>query len=334
MAIDPTVPRVGSRPHRWLALGGVLALILGLSAGLVLDHPRSASAADLAILQCNGVSNVGGLTVQCDVVVVNTLTGDPGTTGSVVTLNGGSPVASNDLVTSVDQCNGSGSGGGGTVNCTVTITNNISIGAPSPALAATVNECNDNQDTDGLSNAPNTCNPFPASTSGATITQCNGTGNGGGLVNVEPLYSHCTASGTVSASLPVTVNQCNGSANGGGSQVHCTVSMTTNVVDTDVTIPPTTAPGGTTAPTTAPGGTTAPTTAPGGTTAPTTAPGGTSPTTGVLGGTSPTTAASGATPTTVAAEVVPLTPVAETPETAPPAPSIDLTLGETPRFTG
>ena len=43
----------------------------------------------------------------------------------MVTLNGGTPTASGDIVHSVTQCNDSGNGGGGTMNCNVTITNNI-----------------------------------------------------------------------------------------------------------------------------------------------------------------------------------------------------------------
>jgi hypothetical protein len=202
-----------------------MAGVVGVAGVAVVATPQPAEAANISIDQCNNVLNVAGVTVACDVVVVNTLTDDPLTTGSVVTLNGGTPTASGDIVTSVTQCNDSGNGGGGTMNCSVTITNNIVLSSPSAAVAATVNQCNGNQANDGLGNAPNTCTPYPATTSGATITQCNGTGNGGGLV----FPSSCTASGTVSSSLPITVNQCNGSENGGGSQVNCTVSIATNV---------------------------------------------------------------------------------------------------------
>jgi hypothetical protein len=208
-----------------LAAVALLAGAVGVMGVAVVAMPDQAEAASISVDQCNNVQNVAGVTVECDVVVVNTLTDDPLTTGSVVTLNGGAPTASGDIVTSVTQCNDSGNGGGGTMDCNVTITNNIVLASPSAAVAATVNQCNDNQADDGLGNAPNTCDPYPATTTGATITQCNGTGNGGGLV----FPSGCTASGQVSSSLPVTVNQCNGSENGGGSKVNCTVSIATNV---------------------------------------------------------------------------------------------------------
>ena len=55
----------------------------------------------------------------------------------------------------------------------------------------------------------------------------------------------CNASGTVSSDFPVTVDQCNGSENGGGSIVICSVTMTTNIVDTSIPdTPPTGTPGG------------------------------------------------------------------------------------------
>jgi hypothetical protein len=226
---DSGLPRGKFSGRKWLMLVGVLALALGGFTGvLTFARSESASAANVSLNQCNNVSNTGGLTVECHVVIVNNLTNDPSTTGSVVTVNGGSPVSSSDLVTSVTQCNGSANGGGGTLNCSVQIINNIAVDGPSGATGVTINQCNGNQANDGLGNAPNTCNPFPASTSGATITQCNGSGNGGGLVSP----SHCDASGTVSSTLPVTVNQCNGSANGGGSKVNCSTAITTNVIDT------------------------------------------------------------------------------------------------------
>ena len=181
--------------------------------GLTLFVPTAGvSAANVAVEQCNGVSNSGGLTVQCNVMVVNNLTDDPSTTGSMVTMNGAS-VESPDIVTSINQCNGSANGGGGTMLCTVTVVNNISVSGASGSTGATVNQCNDNQ-PDGLGTAPNVCTPYPAGTSGATITQCDGTGNGGGLVSP----SGCTASGSVSAALSVTINQCNGSAKRGREQ--------------------------------------------------------------------------------------------------------------------
>lgn len=241
---SPTEDRgIGRRRIRRL-MGGIFVAVVvsaGMTATLVQSNTGSASAANVSFSQCNGVGGGGGQTVTCNVVIVNTLTASAATTGSVVVINGGAPVSSPDLVTTVDQCNGSAGGNGSTITCAVQVTNNIAVDSPAAATAVSINQCNANQANDGLSNAPNTCLPFPANTSGATITQCNGSGNGGGLV----FPSHCDASGMVSSSLPVTINQCNGSANGGGDMVNCSASMTTNVVDTSVPVATTpTTPGG------------------------------------------------------------------------------------------
>jgi len=217
-----------------LAAGVTLAVLGG----------GTASAASQAITQCNGINDTPGLTTTCSVTVINTLTDDPATTNSVVTQNGATTTYPGIIVTSVTQCNSSSRGGGGTLNCSVDIINNIAMNGAAAAGTATISQCNGNQ-PDGLGTAPNTCSPVANTGTGATIFQCNNrTGNGGGLVNVEPLYSHCTASGSVSASLPVTVNQCNeDSADGGGGRVHCTVSITSNVVNTaTVAVTPSTTP--------------------------------------------------------------------------------------------
>lgn len=233
---------IDERPRgrrRFQVLASVFASTI-LAAGVTLTvlGASPASAANVAFSQCNGTGGGGGQTVACSVVIINNLTNDPTTTGSIV--NG---VPSPDLVTSVTQCNGSENGGKGILNCHISITNNIAIDNPAAAGSATINQCQANQPTDGLGNdLVNTCNPSGANTSGATITQCNGTGDGGGLVPASP-FSHCTASGTVSASLLVTVNQCNGSANGGDQAVLCSVTMTTNVVNTTaVAVTPATTP--------------------------------------------------------------------------------------------
>ena len=190
------------------------------------------SAANVSVGQCNGINDTPGLTTTCDVVIINNLTNNPGTTGSSVTLNGGIPTTSSDLVTSVLQCNNSGNGGGGTMTCNVSITNNIAVNGPGAPSAATVNQCvGSGGPLDGssgdplgppLPGNPDPCTPYPATTTGATITQCNGSAGGGGLV----APSTCDASGTVSSSLPVTVNQCNNSVNGGGSMINCSTTIT------------------------------------------------------------------------------------------------------------
>lgn len=229
---EPRRPR--RRLRKLAAIFSATLLVAGLTA--VLLGPTTASAAEVTFSQCNGVNNTPGLTTTCSVTVVNTLTDDPLTTGSVVTVNGVTGSFTNDIVTRVEQCNSSSRGGGGTLNCSVNIINNIATSGASAATTATISQCNGNQ-PDGLGTAPHTCSPVANTGTGATIFQCNNrTGNGGGLVNAEPLYSHCLASGTVSSSLAVTVNQCNeDAADGGGGQVHCTTSITTNVVDTSVT---------------------------------------------------------------------------------------------------
>ena len=211
--------------------------LLGGSAVALLGPADPVSAANVAVDQCNGVFNDDAQTILCTVAVENFLTDDPATTGSIVTLNGvSSPFSSGNLVTSVTQCNGSGNAGGSTVQCTVSVTNTITQSGASPPTDATVNQCN----TDQLGTGPSPCVPFPATTSGATITQCNGSGSGGGLVP----GSGCTAGGTVSSTLQVLINQCNGSGNGGGGKVICSATIQT-IVD-DGSGPPTTAAGPTT----------------------------------------------------------------------------------------
>jgi hypothetical protein len=221
--------------RKLLLLGAALALAVGgVAAVAVVATTQTASAANISLNQCNGVNGGGGQTTSCHVVIINTLTDSPLTTGSVVTINGGAPTASADLVTSVTQCNGSARGGGGWVNCSVDITNNIAANVSGSTGAATINQCNGTQAIDGLGNAPTTCSPYPASTSGATITQCNsGTGDGGGLVP----SSHCTASGVVGSALPVTINQCIGSADGGDATVNCSATISTNIIDSGLGSP-------------------------------------------------------------------------------------------------
>jgi hypothetical protein len=85
---------------------------------------------------------------------------------------------------------------------------------------------------DGIANE---CDPFPANTTNATITQCNGSANGGTLVQLK-----CTATGTTPASHGVTVNQCNGSANGGGALVICSTNISNNRIAVAAAATPTT----------------------------------------------------------------------------------------------
>jgi hypothetical protein len=199
-------------------------LILG---SLAVAGGATAATKIAATTTCsNGVDNTGGLGLICHVTVVNTITGSGGSSRTTVReCHGaaGDPNAAcstkvwlmNRLVTRVTQCNDSINGGGGTLRCSVRVTNNF-VARSTGATAATVNECVGSGD--GIAN---NCDPFPATTSGATITQCNGSANGGTLVRLQ-----CTASGTKPSANGVRINQCNGSANGGGSLVICSASIT------------------------------------------------------------------------------------------------------------
>jgi hypothetical protein len=232
----PELPSARRHGRRVLALGGVLALALaGIFTLLTATSPKSASAANIPVSQC--VSGDGaGLIANCTITIENWLTDDPATTHSTYTLNDGTgdvTTNSTDLVTSASQCNGIVNGGGSTVNCHVVIINHIAIDGALPTSAATVNQCVGSGDGLLGPTAETPCDPFPATTSGATIDQCNGSGNGGTFVPA----SECSASGTVSGSLLTTVDQCNGSAEGGGATVICSVSITTDVVDTGTTGP-------------------------------------------------------------------------------------------------
>ena len=138
---------IGHRRFRRLLVGVFVAVVAcaGLSAALLQSSTSPASAANVSFGQCNGVGGGGGQTVTCNVVIVNTLTASAATTGSVVVINGGAPVSSPDLITTVNQCNGSAGGGGATLTCSVQITNNIAVDSPAAATAVSINQCNDNQ---------------------------------------------------------------------------------------------------------------------------------------------------------------------------------------------
>lgn len=229
----------------------VLALVfaVALISSLFVMGSLTASAAP-AVSQCNGTDNVGGQAVECSYTVTNTINGD--VTSSSVTLTEchgaandpptmvctSSTETSTDLVTSIDQCNGSGNGGGGTVECSVDVINNIT-GTVTPT-SATVNQCNASGTGGGT--APTVlCDPFPANTTSATVTQCNESGNGGG--GTQRVRCTVGSSSTTTSLLTVTVNQCNGSGNGGGATVTCRTSLTDNVTALQAPEPtPTTTP--------------------------------------------------------------------------------------------
>jgi hypothetical protein len=222
---------------------GVLAL-LSMLAWFAVATPQSAASSPAAVVtapainQCNppDFPTTAGFQVTCTVTVVNN-TSSTGATSSTVTtsaclaaagvpypscpLNSGpitSSTSSNQLVTSVDQCNGIVNGGGSNVYCNVTVTNNTPVGTATAGV--TVDQCIGSATGGGSTEA---CAPS-GSTTNATVTQCNGSATGGGTYNGETTVG-CTVTGGASA-LPVTVNQCNGTATGGGSAVTCATSET------------------------------------------------------------------------------------------------------------
>lgn len=201
-----------------------------------------------AVHQCNADTfpTSAGWEATCDVTIENTL-GSDGATSSRVTTTwclaeaGVLPpegcdtdvVTSNNLITTVNQCNGI-LAGGSNVTCTVQVINNVPFGTPTTGV--TVNQCvGSGQGGVSPGGPPTNCDPVDSSTSGATVTQCNGSANGGGA----PERVQCEVVGGASA-LPVTVNQCNGST-AAGSTVTCGVVFTNNFaaapVDTDTGVP-------------------------------------------------------------------------------------------------
>lgn len=196
---------------------------------------RAAHHTAPAVHQCNADTypTGAGWEASCVVTVENTL-GSDGSTHSRITTTwclaeaGVLPpegcttevVTSNQLVSSVDQCNGI-LAGGSNVTCRVEVVNNVPSGTPTTGV--TVNQCiGSGQGGVSPGGPPTNCDPVDSSTSGATVTQCNGSANGGGA----PERVQCSVNGVVTA-LPVTVNQCNGST-AAGSTVTCAVSYTNN----------------------------------------------------------------------------------------------------------
>ncbi len=224
-----------------LAATAAVALVGAFSiVGLALP-PSAARAANVAVDQCNGIGpGPGGAStvVTCSITVVNTISSS-GATSSTTTLtrqclldpcaggNGTFVTNSTDLVTDFNQCNNSANVGGEEITCNVTITNNVSEGTPGaePVTAATVNQCVGSGGGGGTGGTVD-CQPFPATTTGATVTECNGSANGGGGGTVR-----CRVfESTVSPAIPIRVNQCNSTGNGGGSVVTCTTRITTNII--------------------------------------------------------------------------------------------------------
>ncbi|MBA2381002.1 MAG: hypothetical protein H0V73_02735 [Chloroflexi bacterium] len=226
-----------------LIASAIFAVSLVLTGLLGFVGPASAASIGSTTRCSNGVDNTPGLGLICQVTIVNTLTKHGGS--SAITLRechgaAGDPTAScktthwrlSRPVRIVNQCNNSTNGGGGTLRCSVKVTN-IFVGLSANSTAVTINQCVGSGD--GIAN---NCNPFPATTTSAKITQCNGSANGGTLVKLK-----CTASGTKSGTLGVTINQCNNSTNGGGALVICSASIVNRRVS--ATTPTSTAPAAT-----------------------------------------------------------------------------------------
>lgn len=231
-----------------LLFPGLFALALLAAGSLTTTSPASAAPiAGAPTTYCGdphtdpSMSTGAGTMITCDTSIQNTITAIDAVTGapsggSVISVTECTGPASGrldpsfltcttdeqilvSLVTSVDQCNGVGYGGGNVLECTVDVLNTF-VGVTLQAVsAATVNQCN--------GSAPDTtgCDPYPASTTNATITQCNNSSYGGGQEDFN-----CDASGTTTASLSVTVNQCNDSNYGGGSWLNCSASLTNTII--------------------------------------------------------------------------------------------------------
>ena len=202
-------------------------LALGMLTATSFTSVAPASAVTIGpTTTCNNALGNGG--AVCETTVVNTITPTGGTAMVTVrecTGSAGVPDASctttttalTQPVTQVTQCDGSINGGGGQLRCSVHVTNNF-VGGTSAPDTLSVNPCVGSADTGSTM----TCDPFPATTTGATVTQCNGTSNGGGASLT------CTASGNQSSAHSVLIDQCNGSSNGGGTLTVCSAHMENN----------------------------------------------------------------------------------------------------------
>ncbi len=204
-----------------LLAAGVLSFV---SVAMVVPGPVAAAVAATTTTCSNGVDDTPGLGLICEVTIENTITRTGGSAS--VTIRechgaAGAPTAACSTrttkltkpVTKVTQCNAATNGGGGTLRCSVRVTNRF-VGLKPNVTAVTVDQCV------GSGGGIHTgCDPFPATTTGAKITQCNGSANGGTLVGLI-----CTATGTKASTNSVTINQCNGSTNGGGALVICSAN--------------------------------------------------------------------------------------------------------------
>jgi hypothetical protein len=262
--------------HHFIITTIAVVTVLGMLVlgGILGTQVASSAATAPAATQCDppAIGTGAGFEVNCTITIDNNVTA-AGAISSTVTATACDAAAgvlppngcttttttADELVTSVDQCNGIVNGGGSNVLCSVAIVTTVPTGTAAPGV--TVNQCV-GSGTGGGTAPTEICAPT-SDTTGATVTQCNGSGNGGGGSGRVV----CDVTGATSAD-PVTVNQCNGSSNGGGSTVTCATTFTNDFVavapptpTTTTTVAPTGTPT-TVAPTSTPTtvGTTTPTT--------------------------------------------------------------------------
>ena len=213
-----------------------LVVLTGAFSIAGVSVPATAHAATMVVDQCNGhgpKAEGASTGMNCTVTVVNTINGsDRSSTTTVTRLctlgpcstpNGTFTTHSSTLVTMVQQCNNSDNDAAHAISCEVHITNNISAGTPNakPLTQASTNQC-----VGSAAPAKTRCTPFPATAGAATVTQCNGSANGGaGTVDcaVDPASK-------VSRAIPVRINQCNGTGNPGGSVLRCNASVITRIL--------------------------------------------------------------------------------------------------------
>jgi hypothetical protein len=223
-----------------------------------------------------------------------------------------------NLVTQITQCNGVGYGGGNVLECHVNVINRFVGVTPLITHAVTVNQCNVPEFA-GLDKTG--CDPFPATTVNAKITQCNDSSYGGGQEDFN-----CTATGTTSATLSVVVHQCNNSNYGGGSWLNCSASLSNRLIVIATPTPsPTASPTPTGSPTATP--TRTPTATP--TATPTTTPTRTPTATPTRTPTATPTPTNSATPTARPTRAPTATPTATLPNVHGPGPSVTPKPGTT-----
>ena len=224
------------RPLTYL-LRGLLVMALLVPLSLITISPAFAGTTIAATTTCGmGLGDLGGRGLICEVTIVNTVTTAGGSStvtvreclgsaGSPTDGSGGGGFPCSTVtsvltapVTAVTQCNDSINGGGGTLRCSVKVTNDF-VGVSPGSTAVSVNQCV-GSGASGIAGQTINCDPFPANTTSAAITQCNGSANGGTLVGLN-----CTATGTMASALAVKILQCQGSANGGGALVICSANV-------------------------------------------------------------------------------------------------------------